>query len=186
MCTPPMRGEEHRLALWDGVARGDIQQVASDHAPFRFQDQKQNAENFTKIPNGLPGIETRMPLLFSEGVSSGRLSPSRFVQLMSSNPAKMFGLYPQKGSLNVGADADLVVFDPDTRHVIRHEDLHHRVDYSPFEGTEIHGVPVMTVSRGRILVEDGELTEDAEDLRGSGGFVARRPVDEAKDFTGIH
>ena len=185
VCTPPIRSEENQRALWQGLRRGSIQQVASDHAPFRFADQKIGPSDFTKIPNGVPGIETRLSLLYSKGVSEGRLSPNRFVQLVSTNPAKMFGLYPRKGSLAVGADADIVVMDPARTVELRHEDLHHEVDYSPYEGFEVTGVPVMTISRGRIVSENGQVQGDPEGLRGRGELIARKPVPAELDLSAI-
>lgn len=185
VCTPPIRSVDNQEALWDGLRRGSIQQVASDHAPFGFQDQKLGATDFTKIPNGVPGVETRLSLLYARGVASGLLSRSRFVQLVSTNPAKMFGLYPQKGSLGVGADADLVVFDPTQESEIRHTELHHDVDYTPYEGMALQGVPVMTFSRGRLVCEDGDLVDAATSLKGRGEFVVRRPVPEDLDFSAL-
>ena len=115
VCSPPMRAAEHRDALWSALAAGSIQQVSSDHAPFRYHDQKTTGrDNFTRIPNGLPGIETRLPLVFGGGVATGRISPQRFVELTSTAPARIFGLYPRKGTLDVGADADIIVVDPET------------------------------------------------------------------------
>ena len=185
VCTPPIRSEENQRALWQGLRRGSIQQVASDHAPFRFQDQKLGPSDFTKIPNGVPGIETRLALLYSKGVSEGRLSPNRFVQLVATNPAKMFGLYPRKGSLAVGADADIVVMDPGRTVSLRHDELHHDVDYTPYEGMDVTGVPVMTVSRGRIVSENGQIQGDVEALRGRGELIARKPIPSELDLSAI-
>lgn len=176
VCSPPLRPGGHPEALWSALEDGSLQQVSSDHAPFRFADQKtQGRDNFTRIPNGLPGVETRMPLLFSEGVSKGRISASRFVELTSTNPARIFGLYPQKGSLKVGADADLVFFDPEAEAVIDATDLHSAVDYNPFEGMALKGLPVLTVSRGEVVARDGEPTA----VRGRGRRVERSPISPA-------
>ena len=172
VCSPPLRDETHRQALWGGLRRGSIQQVSSDHAPFRFTDQKElGRKDFTKIPNGLPGIENRVALLFSEGVSTGRLSLNRFVALVSTNPAKLFGLYPTKGSLVIGADADLAVIDPGCEQIIDYRKLHHQVDYSPYDGMCLRGVPVLTIARGMIVSRDGQPTIST----GRGRFVPRRP-----------
>lgn len=179
VCTPPIRSEQHQRALWQGLRRGSINQIASDHAPFRFEGQKLGAPDFTKIPNGVPGVETRLPLLYSAGVASSRLTANRFVQLVSTNPAKMFGLYPRKGSLSIGADADIVVFDPAKTTEIKHQNLHHDVDYTPYEGMNIQGGVVLTLSRGRVLAENGKPASEMERLRGRGEFVARTPVGSA-------
>jgi dihydropyrimidinase len=176
VCSPPLRPGGHPEALWGHLADGSIQQVSSDHAPFRFADQKtQGRDDFTRIPNGLPGIETRLPILFSEGVSEGRISANRFVEITATNPAKIFGLYPRKGSLEVGADADVVLFDPRREVTIDHADLHSAVDYSPFQGMRIKGMPVVTISRGEVVARDGEAVGE----RGRGRRVERsaiRPV----------
>ena len=171
VCSPPLRGAMHRSALWEGLRRRSIQQVSSDHCPWRFADQKQHGkEDFTLIPNGVPGIETRLPVLFSEGVSSGKISANRFVELVSTNPAKLFGLYPEKGSLAIGADADLVLIDPERETVVDYRALHHQVDYSPFDGMKLRGLPVLTISRGEVVSVEGEPQVE----RGRGRFLKRR------------
>ena len=185
VCTPPIRSEDNQRALWEGIRHGSIQQVASDHAPFRYKDQKVGAADFTKIPNGVPGIETRLSLLYAKGVATGKLSRQRFVQLVAANPARMFGLYPRKGTLAVGADADLIVFDPRREGPIRHDELHHDVDYTPYEGMELAGAPTLTLSRGRIVAERGAPVGDEEMLRGRGSFVARNPVPSDLDLSAI-
>ncbi len=176
VCSPPMRAAEHRDALWAALATGSIQQVSSDHAPFRYRDQKTAGRgDFTRIPNGLPGIETRLPLVFTDGVSTGRISPQRFVELTSTNPARIFGLYPQKGTLDAGADADVVVVDPEAETEIAASRLHSAVDYSPFEGMRARGFPTWTLSRGEIVVDRGEPVA----RWGRGRLARRRPVDPA-------
>ncbi len=148
VCSPPIRPPEHREALWRALQDGSIQQLASDHAPFRFSDQKtQGRDDFTRIPNGVPGIETRLPLLFTEGVHAGRITMQRFVELTATNPAKIFGMYPQKGSLDIGADADLIIVDPDRTDEIDVAALHSAIDYNPFQGMTVRGIPTWTVSR---------------------------------------
>lgn len=169
VCTPPLRDTEHQRALWHALEQGSIQQVSSDHSSFPIKDREMGRGNFTRIPNGLPGIETRLPILFSEGVATGRFSANRFVELAATNPARIFGLYPQKGSLSVGADADLLVMDPEKEWIIDYRDLHQPVDYSPYDGMRIRGAPVLTVSRGEIIVERGAPHAD----RGRGQFVSR-------------
>jgi dihydropyrimidinase len=173
VCSPPMRASSHVEALWDALAAGSIQQVSSDHAPFRFEGQKTGGcEDFTKIPNGLPGIETRLPLLFTEGVAAGRLSPERFVELTSTGPAQIFGLQT-KGRLEPGADADLIVVDPDREVEVTAESLHSAVDYSPYEGMKLKGFPSWTLSRGEVIVEDGSLRAE----RGRGRLVGRGRIE---------
>jgi dihydropyrimidinase len=174
VCSPPMRSSGHVAALWDALEAGSIQQVSSDHAPFRFGDQKtRGCDDFTKIPNGLPGIETRLPLLFTEGVSTGRISPERFVELVSSGPARIFGMYPKKGSLKVGADADLIVIDPERELVVDPAVLHSNVDYSPYQGMSLRGFPTWTISRGEVIVDHGSLSA----VRGRGCLVERSPIE---------
>lgn len=173
VCSPPMRDRSHIAHLWSALADGSIQQVSSDHAPFRFEGQKTGGcDDFTTIPNGLPGIETRLPILFTEGVVSGRLSPERFVELTSAGPARIFGI-ENKGGIEPGMDADLIVVDPEREVVIDHEMLHSAVDYSPYAGMRLKGFPTFTLSRGDVIVRDGVL--DAE--RGRGSLAARRSID---------
>ena len=175
VCSPPMRSEDHVAALWDALANGEIQQVSSDHAPFRFEGQKTNGcENFTEIPNGLPGIETRLPLLFTNGVASGKLSPQQFVALMSTAPARIFGLRT-KGRVEAGFDADLIIIDPDRETEVRASDLHSDVDYSPYEGMRLKGFPTHTISRGEVIVADGAFVGS----RGAGRLAERTPVEPA-------
>lgn len=172
VCSPPMRAAEHRDALWNALAAGSIQQVSSDHAPFRYHDQKTTGrDNFTRIPNGLPGIETRLPLVFAGGVSTGLLSPQRFVELASTNPARIFGMYPRKGTIAVGADADILVWDPQKEHTISAATHHMRVDYNCYEGLTVKGVPVQVYQRGNKLV-DGDKWLGSN---GAGQFIPRAP-----------
>ena len=175
VCSPPMREHSHVDALWTALAAGEIQQVSSDHAPFRFEGQKTGGcDNFTEIPNGLPGIETRLPILFTAGVASGRLTPERFVQLTATGPADIFGL-EGKGRIEVGADADLIVVDPDAEVEVTSDGLHSAVDYSPYEGMRLKGFPRWTISRGEVVIADGVLAG----ARGRGRLVKRRPIDPA-------
>lgn len=173
VCSPPMREKPHGEALWDALKDGGLQQVASDHAPFRFSDQKTlGRQDFTRIPNGLPGIETRLPLVFTNGVKTGVFGVSRFVELVSTNPAKIFGMYPTKGSLDIGADADVIVIDPHREVEIHHEVLHSRMDYSPYEGMVLSGLPTWTLSRGEVIVNQGQPRVNP----GRGRLVPRSPV----------
>lgn len=173
VCSPPMRGHGHAQDLWRRLVVGGIQQVSSDHAPFRFRDQKtKGRRDFTRIPNGLPGIETRLPLVFTRVDRADGITAEQFVALTSTNPARIFGLYPTKGSLQPGADADLVVVDPERETVIDWERLHSAVDYSPFQGMRVRGFPTWTLSRGEIVVREGE----PQARRGRGRLVRRSRI----------
>jgi dihydropyrimidinase len=152
--TPPLREKWHQEKLWKGLKHDHLQVVSTDHCPFCFKEQKEmGIGDFTKIPNGGPGIEHRMSLVYSGGVAQGRFSVNRFVELVATTPAKLFGLYPRKGTVAVGSDADLVVFDPKREHTISVKTHHMRVDYSMFEGIKVKGMPDVVLSRGRVLVE---------------------------------
>jgi dihydropyrimidinase len=154
--TPPLREKWNQEKLWSGLKNDHLQVVSTDHCPFCFKEQKEmGRDDFTKIPNGGPGVEHRMSLIYSGGVASGRFSANRFVELVSTAPAKLFGLYPRKGTIAVGSDADLVIFDPNRKHTISAKTHHMRVDYSMFEGIQVTGMPDVVLSRGRIVV-DGE------------------------------
>ena len=171
ICSPPLRHQSHQQSLWIGLGSGILSVVGSDHAPFNFKGQKElGRENFLLIPNGLPSSETIIPILYSEGVRKGRISIHQMAALTSTNPAMLFGLFPKKGSVAVGSDADLLILDPEKKMVLGRETLHHRVDYSPFEGIEVQGVPVTTLSRGTFLYRDGEVTAPA----GHGRFLVRQ------------
>jgi dihydropyrimidinase len=155
VCSPPPRDKSNQEVIWNGLADGLFTIFSSDHAPFRYDDphgKKPGGEEvaFRHIPNGIPGLETRMPLLYSEGVLGGRISLNRFVELTATNPAKAYGLHPRKGTIAVGADADLVIWDEGER-VIRNADLHHDVDYTPYEGMRLQAWPGITLSRGEVL-----------------------------------
>jgi dihydropyrimidinase len=168
--TPPLREKWHQEKLWQGLAQDDLQVVSTDHCPFCFKEQKElGRDDFTKIPNGGPGIEHRLSLVYSGGVHGNRFSPNRFVQLVSTAPAKLFGLYPRKGTIAIGSDADIVVFDPDAEHVISAKTHHMRVDYSMFEGIRVKGAPKIVLSRGRTLIENGKFVGKP----GAGEFIKR-------------
>ena len=153
--TPPLREKWHQEKLWNGLKRDHLQVVSTDHCPFCFKEQKEmGRDDFTKIPNGGPGVEHRMSLIYSGGVASGRFSVNRFVELVSTTPAKLFGLYPRKGTIAVGSDADIVLFDPTRKHTISASTHHMRVDYSMFEGIEVMGVTDTVLSRGKIVVQN--------------------------------
>lgn len=161
MCSPPPRNKESQEVLWQGLKDGLFDILSSDHAPYRFDNEGKKRFGtdapFRKVANGLPGLETRAPLLFSEGVMKGRFSLERFVELNSTNAARIYGLYPRKGTIAVGADADIAIWDPEKQVVIDNDMLHHNVDYTPFEGMTVQGWPVTVLSRGRIVCDDGEL-----------------------------
>ena len=169
VCTPPLRPAFHHDHLWRGLRNYDLQVVATDHCPFCFKDQKElGRDSFAKIPNGMPGVETRLYLLW-EGVRQGRISMNRFVEITSTAPAKIFGLYPRKGTMAVGADADIVVWDPEKKHTLSVETLHMRVDYSPLEGREVTGFPSVVMQRGNVLARDGKWMGKP----GAGKFLKR-------------
>jgi dihydropyrimidinase len=174
VCSPPPRDEKSQAECWDGLRRGIFSVFSSDHCPFRFADERGKSTprgrgNFRYVPNGIPGVETRLPILFSEGVVKGRLSLQQFVALTSTNHAQMYGLYPQKGTIAAGSDADIVLWDPDRRVRISHELLHDACDYTPYEGLEVTGWPVLTMVRGRLVVQDGKLVG----AKGAGRHFAR-------------
>jgi dihydropyrimidinase len=174
VCAPPLRSRSDQAALWQGLASGSLQSVGTDHCPFNYVGQKdRGADDFSRIPGGLPGIETRLALLHSYGVRPGRLTLRQWVELCCQAPARLFGLYPRKGSLEPGADADVVVFDPQRQVTLHHGGLHERVDYTPYEGLPLTGYPVLTVSRGRVVMQDGEFTGRA----GQGRFLHAAPPD---------
>lgn len=163
ICSPPPRDRAAQDSVWAGLQSGVFQVFSSDHAPFRYDDPngKKNAgENapFKNVPNGIPGVETRLPLLFSEGVGKGRIELTRFVELTATNPAKIYGLYPRKGTIAVGADADIAIWDPEREVTITNGMLHHNVDYTPYEGRAIRGWPELVLSRGDAVVRDGAVT----------------------------
>jgi dihydropyrimidinase len=169
--TPPLREKWHQEKLWQGLTRDDLQVVSTDHCPFCFKEQKElGRDDFTKIPNGGPGIEHRLSLVYTGGVHGGRFAPNRFVQLVSTAPAKLFGLYPRKGTVAIGSDADLVIFDPDAEEVISAATHHMRVDYSMFEGIRVKGLPRVVLSRGQVVVENGNF----RGRKGSGQFLRRQ------------
>jgi len=168
--TPPLREKWHQEKLWEGLRQDHLQVVSTDHCPFCFKEQKElGKDDFTKIPNGGPGIEHRLSLIYSGGVASGRFSVNRFVELVSTTPAKLFGLYPRKGTIAVGSDADLIIFDPKRQHTISAKTHHMRVDYSMFEGITVTGMPHMVLSRGEVVVEGDKFLGRA----GRGEFLKR-------------
>jgi len=156
--SPPLREKAGQEKLWKGLRDGFLQTVATDHCSFDFKKQKvMGKEAFTKIPNGIPAVGDRMNLLYTYGVKQGRLSRTQFAAVTSTNPARLFGLYPHKGTISVGADADLVLYDPKKKGTVSVKTSKHNVDYSAFEGFKLEGLPVLTLSRGEIVAKDGEF-----------------------------
>jgi dihydropyrimidinase len=155
--TPPIREKWHQEKLWRGLAFNDLQVVSTDHCPFCFKEQKElGRDDFSKIPNGGPGVEHRMSLIFNGGVVGGRISLNRFVEITSTNAARIFGLFPRKGTIAVGSDADIVIFDPDEEMTISAKTHHMRVDYSCYEGMKVRGVTKTVLSRGVVVIEEGQ------------------------------
>ena len=175
-CSPPPRDKAAQEAIWLGLRNGTFQVFSSDHAPYRFDESgKFHAganPSFKQIANGVPGLETRMPLLFSEGVLKGRLTLNEFVALTSTNAAKIYGLHPRKGSLAIGSDADITIWDPKWGRTITQDMLHDNMDYTPYEGMEVTGWPRIVIIRGRVAVEEETLKLD----RGAGEFLKRTPA----------
>jgi len=171
VCSPPLRSSRHQEALWRGLATDDLSVVATDHCPFCFKDQKELGRgDFSKIPNGLPGVEHRMDLIY-QGVASGRITRERWIELTAAAPARLFGLYPRKGSLLPGADADLVIYDPSRSHVLGAATHHMAVDYSAYEGMKVTGGVETVISRGKVVLEAGRFLGGP----GHGRFVRRSP-----------
>ncbi len=174
VCSPPLRPKADWEALWNGLVKDDLQLVATDHCPFDFHGQKELGRgDFRKVPNGLPGVEDRVDLLHDGGVVGGRISPQRWVEIVSTAPAKLFGMYPRKGSVSVGADADLVIYDPNRKRTISAATHHMDVDYSCYEGRTVQGASDVVLSRGSVIVRDGAFTG----RKGHGRFVKRSRAD---------
>ena len=149
--SPPLRAKETQDRLWRGLAFNDLQAISTDHCPFCMKEQKHLGDgDFSKIPNGAPGIETRMSLVYDGGVRTGKISLNRFVELTSTSPAKIFGLFPRKGTIAPGSDADIVIFDPEKKTTLSAKTQHMKVDYNPYEGREVTGVTETVISRGKV------------------------------------
>jgi len=169
--TPPLRTKENLPKLWDGLKHDHLQVVSTDHCPFCFEDQKiLGKDDFTKIPNGGPGIENRLQLIYHYGVNAGKLSMNRFVEITSTTPARIFGMYPRKGEIAAGSDADIVIWDPKAPFTISAKTHHMRVDYSMFEGYEVQGNARTVISRGEVIVDGGQFYGKA----GRGEYLRRR------------
>jgi dihydropyrimidinase len=174
VCSPPPRDRASWDAIWEGIEQGVFQTFSSDHCPFYFEGSqgKKNPKartSFRWVPNGIPGIETRLPILWSKGVVEGRITANEFVAMTSTNHAKMYGLYPKKGSIAIGFDADIVLWDASRKEVIRQEILNHGADYTPYEGLAVTGWPMMTILRGKVVVEEGKILGEP----GDGRFLRR-------------
>ena len=170
--SPPLREKWHQDELWKGLQKNDLQVISTDHCPFCMAEQKELGRNdFSKIPNGAPGIETRLTLVHDGGVRHGRITMNRFVELCSTTPAKMFGLFPRKGTIAVGSDADIVVFDPNRKATLGVKTLHMKVDYNPYEGRTVHGSPSTVIVNGSVVI-DGDTFVGR---KGAGRFLARGP-----------
>jgi dihydropyrimidinase len=177
VCSPPLRSADHQADLWRGLVKDDLQVVSTDHCPFDFEGQKElGRDDFRKIPNGLPGVEDRVDLLHDGGVVGGRISRERWVDVISTAPAKLFGMYPQKGAIAAGSDADLVIYDPNRRRTISAASHHMDVDYSCYEGREVQGGSDIVMSRGSVVVRDGAFTGK----KGAGKFIKRATADYAR------
>lgn len=168
--SPPLRPADAQARLWRGLAFNDLQAISTDHCPFCMKEQKaMGHDDFSKIPNGAPGIETRMSLVYDGGVRTGRISLNRFVELTSTSPAKIFGLFPRKGTIAPGSDADIVIFDPEKTTTLSAQSLHMKVDYNPYEGRQVTGVTETVISRGRVVIDSGKFVGRA----GAGAFIKR-------------
>ncbi|MDG1410939.1 MAG: dihydropyrimidinase [Acidimicrobiales bacterium] len=175
--APPPRDAENPDALWRGIATGMFQVISSDHNAFQFDSTSGkkaggSEPHFRQVAPGIPGIEARLALVFSEGVSRGRIDINTFVATTATNPAKIYGLYPRKGTIAVGADADIAIWDPEKRQTITHDLLHEEVDFTPYEGVEIKGWPIKVYSRGELIVSDGEFVGES----GRGEFLRRNRI----------
>lgn len=168
--SPPLRKKQDIKRLWQGLAEGEISVLATDHCPFTVKQKSSWSGDFTKIPCGMPGVETILPLIYTYGVSAGRITEMQLVRLLCSNPARLMGLYPKKGALTDGADADIVIFDPHKQVTISHKHLQTNCDWSPYEGFEVTGYPRFTISRGKVVSEAGKFTGDTN----HGKFIQRK------------
>jgi dihydropyrimidinase len=170
--SPPLRQKKDQETLWAGIEQGLVQVVGTDHCPFMWEQKLMGEKDFSKIPNGHPAIEHRMELLYSEGVNKGKISINKFVELTSTNAAKIFGMFPRKGNLGIGADADIVIFDPNKKHMISAKTHHMNVDYSAYEGWKVTGKVSSVISRGKIAVIDGKLSVQ----KGNGQYIPRKTI----------
>lgn len=173
--SPPLRDQFHLEQLWQGLGDGTISTIGTDHCAFTMSQKLAGRDGFQFCPNGIPGVENRIPLTFSEGVMKDRITINHFVDLVSTRPARLFGLYPRKGLIAEGADADLVIIDPDREVTLSQRLMHGRADYCPYEATRLQGYPVMTIARGKVIVKDGQFMGKA----GDGRFIPRKTLDDS-------
>ncbi len=170
--SPPLRQKKDQATLWAGINQGVVQIVATDHCPFIWEQKMMGKDDFSRIPNGHPAIENRMELLWTEGVVSGKITPNKYVEVTSTNPAKIFGMYPKKGCIAPGSDADLVIFDPNEKHELSAKTHHMNVDYSSYEGWKLQGKCETVLLRGKVAIDKGKVLID----KGYGQFVKRSKV----------
>ena len=170
--SPPLRQKKDQETLWAGINQGLVNVVATDHCPFMWEQKKMGEKDFSKIPNGHPAIENRMELLYSEGVNKGRITLNKYVEVACTNPAKIFGMFPKKGTIAVGSDADIVIFDPAEKHTLSAKRHHMNVDYSGYEGWEVTGKVKTVLLRGKVAINDNKCILD----KGYGQFVKRSKV----------
>lgn len=168
--SPPLRKKEDQDALWQALKDGVIDVVATDHCPFHFGKEKQaGAQDFTACPNGAPGVEERMRILFSEGVMKGRITLPQMVHYLCTNPSRMYGLYPQKGTLLPGSDADLILLNPEKERILTHADMHSAVDYTCYEGMAVKGEIELVMQRGHVIVKENQFLGK----KGDGKYLKR-------------
>jgi dihydropyrimidinase len=168
--SPPLREPKDQAALWAGINQGLVQVVATDHCPFKWQQKLMGQDDFSRIPNGHPAIEHRLELLYSEGVHTGKISLNKFVEVACTNPARIFGLFPQKGTIGIGSDADLVLFDPRRTHQLSAAGHHMNVDYSAYEGWEVTGRVETVLLRGQVVIDQNKCLVE----KGNGQFIKRK------------
>ena len=171
--SPPLREKKDQATLWAGINQGLVQVVATDHCPFKWEQKLMGKDDFSKIPNGHPAIENRMELLFSEGVNKGRITLNKYVEVASTNAAKIFGMFPKKGTIAIGSDADIVLFDANEKHTLSAKTHHMNVDYSGYEGWEVTGKVKTVLLRGQVVIDNNECKV----AKGYGQFVRRKKVE---------
>lgn len=169
ICSPPLRSKEDSDALWQGIQDGVITTISSDHCGFTLENKKTGGGEFHKTPNGLPGMELLLPLVYTKGVRTGKISINKMVEILSANTAKTFGMFPRKGTIEVGSDADIILVDPEQNKLVTRDILHSPIDWSPYEGMELAGFPLITISRGEVIVDDGDFLGQ----KGRGMFINR-------------
>jgi len=170
--SPPLREKKDQATLWAGINQGLVNVVATDHCPFMWQQKLMGKDDFSKIPNGHPAIENRMELLYSEGVDKGKITLNKYVEVACTNPAKIFGMFPRKGTIAVDSDADIIIFDPNEKHTLSAKTHHMNVDYSGYEGWDVTGKVKTVVLRGQVAIADNKCLLQ----KGYGKFVKRKRV----------